>query len=778
MTFTLPPLPDPNALPSRDPGRDKAADIAYDAAFNAVAAEINANETAAAKLEARMAAIENTLTTYDVPGLKQSLEDVIYRVGKLETEIVHSSAPVIGLSATSLAFSATAGSTDPATQAVGVTNVGTGTLDGLTVGTILYGSGAGWITSATLDQMTAPATLTVTLATGSLTAGTYTASIPVQATVASNSPQTIAVSFAVTAATVPGTTYDYLAPAYPLPTGMTYNAATGMVEGEVFDSAYATHLPTTEVVLSDAGVRATNRTNLFNAISAAMASGSGTRIRLPAGADFGGQYNIPARSNQNSTGWVYIESATIRSGSLPEGVCVTSADASAMPQVYQTLFNVAGIVFNLPKGNCRLRFVGLELTLAPTGVTWYDESSSNINQANGFISNVDTSGILYQGTDPAQYSNDVVIDRCYIHGIAGKNLKRALFLGGARVAVVDCLIDEIRNGTASGASDGQGIAVVSGPGPYKFHHNHLRVGARGEHWMFGGSHTGIVPQDIQVTQNHLDFPLAWHATCDVKNLGELKCGIRVLVQGNLLENYQSTGVGSQYYTCNFKTEDDTSPSPGTAGQVPYTETSDVTFRVNELRNCSGGLLIAHLPNRDGAVPMSHADITCNRQLVPTSDWSHVPRSAPLQGDALMVGVRYRHNTAYANPTDTFFALIAEGATAGGIAADQEYTDNLIAMTPGLAATSWWRNSGVDNNAGITGYNILQGANTSVFSGNAVTKTTTLPAGNTAVASIVAADLDATTLKPNPTSPLIGTATAGRTPGAIHDLIDAAMALVP
>jgi hypothetical protein len=91
------------------------------------------------------------------------------------------------------------GGTDPAPVTVQVDNTGGGTLSGLTVGTIIYGAGAsGWITSAVLDQTTAPAVLTIQGAVGSLPGGTYTATVPIASSVAVNSPQDVSVTFTVT----------------------------------------------------------------------------------------------------------------------------------------------------------------------------------------------------------------------------------------------------------------------------------------------------------------------------------------------------------------------------------------------------------------------------------------------------------------------------------------------------------------------------------------------------------------------------------------------------
>jgi uncharacterized membrane protein len=106
--------------------------------------------------------------------------------------------PTIGLSATNVAFTATAGSGDPANQSVNVTNTGGGTVDGLST-TITYASGqpSGWL-DASLSGTTAPATLTLQATTGSLAPGNYSATVSVASNTASNSPQAVNVSFTVT----------------------------------------------------------------------------------------------------------------------------------------------------------------------------------------------------------------------------------------------------------------------------------------------------------------------------------------------------------------------------------------------------------------------------------------------------------------------------------------------------------------------------------------------------------------------------------------------------
>lgn len=130
--------------------------------------------------------------------------------------------PALALSSPTAEFEITRGDPDPTPITVAVTNAGDGTLGGLAVGTIQYSEGQpeGWLT-ATLSGASAPATLTLRAAAGSLPAGTYDAVVPVTAAAVANSPQNVNVTFRVVApasielsrtqvpmATTPGATVD------------------------------------------------------------------------------------------------------------------------------------------------------------------------------------------------------------------------------------------------------------------------------------------------------------------------------------------------------------------------------------------------------------------------------------------------------------------------------------------------------------------------------------------------------------------------------------------
>jgi hypothetical protein len=104
-----------------------------------------------------------------------------------------------------------------------VTNGGGGSLTGLAVGTITYGAGAtGWL-SATLNTTTAPATLTLQPTTGSIVAGTYTATVPITSGVASNSPQNVSVTFTVNPPP-PMIALSATSASFPIPIGQASNS--------------------------------------------------------------------------------------------------------------------------------------------------------------------------------------------------------------------------------------------------------------------------------------------------------------------------------------------------------------------------------------------------------------------------------------------------------------------------------------------------------------------------------------------------------------------------
>ncbi len=105
--------------------------------------------------------------------------------------------PIIKLDAESVGLNAVFGSTQAASQELGIDNGGAGVLTGLTTA-VVYESGGptGWL-SVNLSSTQAPARLTISASPKGLAAGTYAARIEVRSPVALVSPVILQVSFRV-----------------------------------------------------------------------------------------------------------------------------------------------------------------------------------------------------------------------------------------------------------------------------------------------------------------------------------------------------------------------------------------------------------------------------------------------------------------------------------------------------------------------------------------------------------------------------------------------------
>ncbi|MEP7342323.1 MAG: S8 family serine peptidase, partial [Acidobacteriota bacterium] len=98
--------------------------------------------------------------------------------------------PTIGVSPSSLIFTATAGGSNPANQTISITNTGGGTLNWTA------SDNATWLTVSPASG-TAPSTLTASVSITGLAAGTYNGTITITATGATNSPVSVPVTLTV-----------------------------------------------------------------------------------------------------------------------------------------------------------------------------------------------------------------------------------------------------------------------------------------------------------------------------------------------------------------------------------------------------------------------------------------------------------------------------------------------------------------------------------------------------------------------------------------------------
>ena len=352
---------------------------------------------------------------------------------------------------------------------------------------------------------------------------------------------------------------------------------------------------------------------------------------------------------------------------LPQG----SIDTEAITLPYKScatgkwiIITTAGV--NLPAQGTRLDpsiFAGqiARLTQSASGAsTVQTQRNSPVNHY--WLAGLEieqTAPIVYMLVDigayasaPDQLPNNIVIDRCYVHGKATNDVQRDILLNGSNLAVVDSYVSE---GHWAG-EDAQAISTWNGSGPLKINNNFLE--GSGENILIGGAVAlpELVASDIEIRSNYFHKPLSWRKTdpsyggipWTVKNLLELKNAQRVLVDGNVIEN------------------DWTMAQTGTAvlftpraeyGKMPWDVVQDITFTHNIVRHAAGAFDMLGIDNTDktttGVVRLHRALIKDNLLLdISNANWTGYGVLFELLSGADSITID--HNTGF---SDHFFALV-------------------------------------------------------------------------------------------------------------------------
>ncbi len=291
----------------------------------------------------------------------------------------------------------------------------------------------------------------------------------------------------------------------------------------------------------------------------------GDVLTLQAGATFTGNFTLPVKSG---TGWIVIRTSTPDSSLPAQGTRIAPQNASLLPKI---ITPNSGPAISTAPGAHHYRLLGLEV-----GV----QAGNTLNY--GIVT-------LGDGTS-AQNSlslvpQDIIIDRCYIHGNATGNVSRGVAINSGRTAVIDSFISECHTVGA----DAQAICGWNGPGPFKIVNNYLE--GSGENFMLGGSDpsiSGLIPSDLEFRNNYLYKPLRWKVGdpsyagihWSIKNLFELKNAQRALVDGNVMENNWLDGQDGFAVVLKSVNQD---------GTAPWSVTRDVTFTNNVVQHSGGGV---------------------------------------------------------------------------------------------------------------------------------------------------------------------------------------------
>lgn len=199
-----------------------------------------------------------------------------------------------------------------------------------------------------------------------------------------------------------------------------------------------------------------------------------------------------------------------------------------------------------------------------------------------------------------EHGNHIIFDRNYIHPGEGAEVAHGIGmpLGSHFVGIINSYISGLNCVAVSGKcidATAVGGAHSDDPfGTFKIYNNFLE--ASGEDILFGGGPSENNPTDLEIRRNHLFRPMTWKRDEPgyapsasgrpfiVKNNIELKSAVRVLFEGNLLENSWG-GFSQRGFSILL-----TAASQG--GHCPKCRVNDVTVRYNRVRNVGGVFAIS------------------------------------------------------------------------------------------------------------------------------------------------------------------------------------------
>jgi len=289
--------------------------------------------------------------------------------------------------------------------------------------------------------------------------------------------------------------------------------------------------------------------------SALNTANLGDVIELQAGTTYTGPFTLPNKTS--GSGWIYIISSSYNN--LPEPCTrVSPTDAVNMPKLVVVAGN-GGTINTVSNAN-HYRFVGIEFKPVD----------------NNYVYN-----IIYIGngeTSADKLPNNIVFDRCYIHGDPTAGSRRGILMNGSYLSVIDSYISDCKEDGA----DSQALASFSTTGPLKIVNNYLE--GAGENVIFGGSDPSIpnaVPSDIEIRCNYFFKPLKWmNELWDIKNLLEFKNAQRVLVEGNHFENCWPNAQSGFALLFTPRNQNNT---------APWSVVQDIWVRFNKFDNLAQGI---------------------------------------------------------------------------------------------------------------------------------------------------------------------------------------------
>ena len=337
-------------------------------------------------------------------------------------------------------------------------------------------------------------------------------------------------------------------------------------------------------------IHVAGHSDLAKAISDAKC---GDTLLLAAGASFE-VTELPAKKCDDQH-YITVRTDTPDSQLPPEGARISPAWAGVASLAGRPVFAqpsggpkklMATLLVRRPSGATvgdHIRFIGIEWTTVPDG-------------------NIARIAV-------AEHSDHIIFDRNWFHPAEGVEVGHGFGIteGSNTIAIINSYINGLNCVAGTGkCTDATAIGGGSGDEPVhtiKIYNNFLE--SSGQQIMFGGSASATNPSDIEIRRNHLFRPMIWKEgepgytpapsgrPFVVKNNFELKNGVRILFEANLLENTWG-GFSQKGYSILITPKNQ-------AGRCPVCRVNDVTIRYDRIRNCAGAFQIANAMAREGAI---------------------------------------------------------------------------------------------------------------------------------------------------------------------------------
>lgn len=320
----------------------------------------------------------------------------------------------------------------------------------------------------------------------------------------------------------------------------------------------------------------------------------GETLQLQAGATFTGQFTLPAKGCDASH-WIVIRTSSPDSALPAEGQRLTPCYAGVGSLAGRPAFNCSSPKNVLAK--VQMAAAGNGPFELANGANFYRLVGLEITRANGIHGTAAL--VSLEGT-----ADHIIVDRSWLHGNAQDETSAGFAMkGGTYVAVVDSYFNDFHciagTGSCTDAHALNGGIGDTQDGPYLIQDNFLE--ASGEEILFGGGPGTKTPTDIEIIGNHFWKPWQWMPGNSpfvggtdgnpfiVKNHIELKNAVRVLIDGNLLENVWG-GFGQTGYSI-LLTPKNQHAADG-SDLCSICQVTDVTVRYVHISHAGGGFELA------------------------------------------------------------------------------------------------------------------------------------------------------------------------------------------